>query len=84
MVRPRPGLPGQSLEAEVINRRTPIAEHVLSCGPILRYVLLRSDGLPEIREVRGGVDRIVSQKFVRIPLPPPDRWWERITEGEVH
>lgn len=63
----------------LIRRRTVIATHDLSrAGSYVRYALLRSDGLPEVREIRGGVDRIVSQKFDRVPLPPPDRWWEGV------
>lgn len=59
----------------LIRRRVPIAEHVLSDTS---YVLLRDDGLPEVREIRDGVDRIISQGFVKIPLPPPDKWWELV------
>lgn len=67
----------------MIHRRVPVAEHVLDPGPsAVRYVLLRSDGLPEIREICGGVNRIVSQKFTKIPLPPPEGWWEGVEGGE--
>ena len=63
----------------LIRRRTVIATHDLHrAGSYVRYVLLRSDGLPEVREIQNGVDRIVSQKFDRVPLPPPDRWWEGV------
>lgn len=63
----------------LIRRRMVVARHDLSrCAGVTRYVLLRNDGLPEIREIQGGVDRIIDQKFTRIPLPPPDRWWELI------
>lgn len=63
----------------LIRRREVIAMHDLHrAGGIVRYALLRDDGLPEVREIRGGVDRIVSQKFDKIPLPPPDRWWEGV------
>lgn len=59
----------------LIRRRTVIDRHALSFG---RYALLRDDGRPEVREIRNGVDRIVSQKFDKVPLPPPDRWWEGV------
>lgn len=56
----------------LIRRRTVIVAHDLCrAGSYVRYALLRSDGLPEVREIRGGVDRIVSQKFDKIPLPHP-------------
>lgn len=65
----------------MINRRTSAATHFFGeyidgYGVLVKpYALLRSDGLPEIREIRAGVDRIVCQKFTRIALPPPDKWW---------
>lgn len=64
----------------LIRHRPPIAEHVLwRTARTTRYVLLRNDGLPEVREIHpDGRDVIISQKFVKIPLPPPDRWWELI------
>lgn len=78
------GMPGQLAYTEevgmpLIRRRTVIDRHDLSSvAGVVRYALLRDDGLPEIREIRGGVDRIVSQKFTKIPLPPADRWWEGV------
>ena len=68
----------------MIHRRVPVATHFFAeyidgYGVLVKpYVLLRSDGKPEIRQIRAGVDRVVCQKFTRIPVPPPDRWWEGV------
>lgn len=66
----------------LIRRRPIIARHDLmhTAGTTV-YAALRNDGLPEVRGVSPcGYDYIISQKEVRLAVPPEGNWWEHIDD----